>query len=1180
MSESGIFKTAVKLPTDQRAAYLDQACDGDTALRNELESLLRAYDASDSLLSDDGMQATKHYQPVLEGAGTVIGPYKLLQQIGEGGMGIVYMAEQQEPVRRKVALKIIKPGMDSAQVVARFEAERQALAMMDHQNIAKVFDAGTTETGRPYFVMELVHGIPLTSFCDENRLSLRQRLELFIPVCHAIQHAHQKGIIHRDVKPSNVLVTMYDDRPVPKVIDFGIAKATDQQLTERTMFTQFGAMVGTFEYMSPEQAEMNAFGVDTRSDIYSLGVLLYELLTGTTPLEKVRLREAAFNELIRLIKEEEPPRPSIRLSRSAMAASIAAARKTEPQQLSKLVRGDLDWIVMRCLEKQRDRRYETANGLARDILRYLTDEPIEARPPSAGYRMQKFVRRNKGRVIAVALVLLALVGGIVGTTWGLLSARQARDAAEAQRIIAENEKDQKEQARKQAEDERRRADLKAKEAVEQREAATRSAAKVGQLLFTVNLKAAELEVAKKRTENQLHRSEGLLYASQIASAQREWDAKNVAAAWQYLDACSKDLRGWEYNYLYTLFTRNQRTIYSGLSSESVLDVAFSPGGKGIVTGSLDGAVKLWDVTTGRVTRTLKGRGDNAVFHVAFSPDGRRIVSGSDDSILKVWDAATGRETLTIQGHGGTIMGVAFSPDGTQIAGGRVDGSLTIWNATSGEELHNFRIGSEADWVNFSPDGKRIVSGSMIGSVSGFDGVKIWDATTGKEVLSIKNGALPAALSPDGKRIVCQCLLGYPSTFALKVWDASSGQESVELKADEFVQSVAFSPDGKQIAGGNVDGLIEIWDAATGRTAMTLGAHRRAVKCVAFSPDGKQLASSGIDGTLGTLKLWDVTASDEPFSVTGQTGGVQGAFTADGKSIVGGSPGALRMRDAVTGRETRLFIGGCSPMTLSPDGKWIVSASLAENRLKVWDAVTGRATRALAAANKQNRRLAADGGDVITSVVVSPDGKRIASATVDGSVTLWDAESGREKLRLMTIKHSRPCLSFSPDGKRIAIANILGGATVRDSATGREALKLRGLYFPFACVAFSPDGKTVVGGRFDGPITVWDAETGQEVFSLVGHTDAVLAVTFSADGKRIASGGLDQTLKLWNAASGQETLSLKAHSGGVCSVAFSRDGTRIVSGGQDGMLKIWDASRGADNSKSSAMQSGPTPSAKK
>ncbi len=367
----------------------------------------------------------------------MIGPYKLLQQIGEGGMGIVYMAEQQEPVRRKVALKIIKPGMDRRQVIARFEAERQALAMMDHQNIAKVFDAGTTDTGRPYFVMELVHGVPLTSFCDDNRLTLRQRLELFIPVCHAIQHAHQKGIIHRDVKPSNVLVTMYDDRPVPKVIDFGIAKATDQQLTERTMFTQFGAMVGTFEYMSPEQAEMNAFGVDTRSDIYSLGVLLYELLTGTTPLEKARLRDAAFNEMVRLIKEEEPPRPSIRLSRSATAASIAAARKTEPQQLSKLVRGDLDWIVMRCLEKQRDRRYETANGLARDIQRYLTDEPVEARPPSAGYRLQKFIRRNKGQVVAAGLVLLALVGGMVGTTWGLLAARQAQLAAEAEHRVSE-----------------------------------------------------------------------------------------------------------------------------------------------------------------------------------------------------------------------------------------------------------------------------------------------------------------------------------------------------------------------------------------------------------------------------------------------------------------------------------------------------------------------------------------------------------------------------------------------------------------------------------------------------------------------------------------------------------------------------------------------------------------------
>src|SRR4051794_3279948 len=350
---------------EERAAYLDQACAGDAELRRHVERLLSAQPKVGNFLqaAAPGRSDTALEVPLAERPGTVIGPYKLLQQIGEGGMGVVYMAEQQEPVRRKVALKIIKPGMDSRQVIARFEAERQALAMMEHQNIAKVLDAGTTDTGRPYFVMELVHGIALTKYCDDNQLTPRQRLELFVPICQATQHAHQKGIIHRDVKPSNVLVTMYDDKPVPKVIDFGVAKAVEQRLTEKTLFTQYGTMVGTFEYMSPEQAEMNAFGVDTRSDIYSLGVLLYELLTGTTPLERQRLREAAFGDIVRLIKEEEPPKPSTRLSTSGAAlATISQQRGSEPEKLTRLVRGDLDWIVMRCLEKDRTRRYETANS--------------------------------------------------------------------------------------------------------------------------------------------------------------------------------------------------------------------------------------------------------------------------------------------------------------------------------------------------------------------------------------------------------------------------------------------------------------------------------------------------------------------------------------------------------------------------------------------------------------------------------------------------------------------------------------------------------------------------------------------------------------------------------------------------------------------------------------------------
>ena len=381
-----------------------------------------------------------HY-PISEGPGTVIGPYKLLQQIGEGGMGVVFMAEQTEPIQRTVALKIIKPGMDTRQVIARFEAERQAVAMMDHPNIAKVLDAGTTDSGRPYFVMELVKGVPITKYCDEKHLPLRARLELFVQVCQAVQHAHQKGIIHRDIKPNNVLVAEYDNRAVPKVIDFGVAKATAQRLTERTMFTEFGQVLGTMEYMSPEQSKFNQLDIDTRSDIYSLGVLLYELLAGSTPFEGKRLQEAAFDEMLRIIREEEPPKPSTRLSSIDTLPSVAVNRHTEPARLSKDVQGELDWIVMKALEKDRNRRYETASGFAADIERHLHDEPVEAGPPSRTYRMKKFIRRNKAGVLAGSAIVAALALGLTLASIGFIQARRQAQiaAAEASKATAIND---------------------------------------------------------------------------------------------------------------------------------------------------------------------------------------------------------------------------------------------------------------------------------------------------------------------------------------------------------------------------------------------------------------------------------------------------------------------------------------------------------------------------------------------------------------------------------------------------------------------------------------------------------------------------------------------------------------------------------------------------------------------
>ena len=447
MGEESIFVGSLeRLEPVDRAAYLEEACAGDPELRRRVEALLLAHERSGDLLDPpeealapstrhgvtpaSGIVATALApRGILEGPGTRIGPYKLLQPIGEGGMGVVFMAEQERPVRRMVALKVIKPGMDTALVVARFEAERQALALMDHNHIARVLDAGTTETGRPFFVMELVHGVPITEYCDRNRLTTKDRLELFMSVCQAIGHAHQKGIIHRDIKPSNVLVTLHDDKAVPKVIDFGVAKAIDQRLTERTLFTQFGVIMGTPEYMSPEQSQMSGLDIDTRSDIYSLGVLLYELLTGSTPLERNRLREAAFTEVLRRIREEEPPKPSTRLGTTQQTASIAAQRGTEPAKLVKLVRGELDWIVMKALEKDRTRRYESAGGMARDIQRHLDGDPVEAGPPSALYRVKTLARKHRMALATATAFASLLMLAVMVSTWQAIRATRAEALA-------------------------------------------------------------------------------------------------------------------------------------------------------------------------------------------------------------------------------------------------------------------------------------------------------------------------------------------------------------------------------------------------------------------------------------------------------------------------------------------------------------------------------------------------------------------------------------------------------------------------------------------------------------------------------------------------------------------------------------------------------------------------------
>ena len=545
MTEETLFHAALAKSPAERAAFLEAACVGQPQLRAAVEALLAAHEASGSLLdkpprdlaessdSDPGAGKqdatsdhtpqpaaapphpdvrTADYRPDFEPGVVIAGRYVLRQKIGEGGMGEVWVAKQTEPVKRKVALKLIKTGMDSKAVLARFEQERQALAMMDHPNIARVLDGGMTPTGQPFFVMELVNGLPLNKFCDEARLTPKERLELFVPICQAVQHAHQKGIVHRDLKPSNILVTLIDGMPVPKVIDFGLAKATAGRLADASLSTHFGAVVGTLEYMSPEQAGPSSEDIDTRADIYSLGVILYELLTGLRPIDAKRLQNAAITEMIRIIQEEEPSKPSTRLSTDESLPSLAALRQIEPKKLMALLRGELDWVVMKCLEKRRDRRDETANGLARDVQRYLADEVVEARPPSASYRLSKFLNRNKGPVMAASLILLALLAGIAGTTWGLFEARR-------QEQMARGETAEKEKAR-QAESERAEGERLAKLDAEARQAEAerqKSRAEAGEKLASERL--AQVATAKKKAEEEKKKAED---EKQIAQSVRNF----------------------------------------------------------------------------------------------------------------------------------------------------------------------------------------------------------------------------------------------------------------------------------------------------------------------------------------------------------------------------------------------------------------------------------------------------------------------------------------------------------------------------------------------------------------------------------------------------------------------------------------------------------------------------------
>ncbi len=1112
-----IFGNALDLPAEERAKFLDAACAGDAELRARIEGLLASHSAAGEFLGAPTAPAlgpegpahstippTAPLDTAGEALGQRIGPYTLLSIVGEGGFGVVYAAEQHQPLHRRVALKVIKLGMDTRQVITRFEQERQALALMDHPGIAKVFDAGATATGRPYFVMEFIKGVPITEYCDMARLATAERLELCMQVCEAVQHAHQKGIIHRDLKPSNVLVTLQDGKPVPKIIDFGVAKATAAWLTEKTVFTEQRQFIGTPEYMSPEQADPTGLDIDTRSDVYSLGVLLYELLIGATPIDPRRLRSAAFSEMQRIIREIDPPKPSTRLSTLENLANVAACRQTEPKRLGALVRGDLDWIAMRCLEKDRSRRYETASALAADLDRHLRGEAVAAAPPSAKYRTAKFMRRHRVGVIATAVLAVTLVGGVIATTWQAVRAMRAeQDAFEA------------------ADDARHERD-RAREAT---------------------------------------------YVGRIAAASASVQADDWAGLRRQLAAAPEEYRGWEWRHLQALSETSLLTIHghsesvTGLAFSPNGDRLVSVGRDGMAnvwdakTGNQLQGFRAHD---GSGMRGPRGEAPKPFVQsdgVAFSPDGGRVVAGFEEMIY-IWDVRTGNPVLSFRGLGRFASAVVFSANGARVfagAGDRYrkpltdDVSIKGWDAQTGRELSAQLVGEGVLGLSVCDQGIWAVTGG------GGSTLRVWDVDAQRSLFEVdghwRPGSSGASLDRVGRRLVAW------DGDEVGVWDVVACEKLLTVHGHTArVSSVAFTPDGSRLVSGSSDTTVRVWDAATGRELQRLRGHEQAVKEIVVSPDGTTVASASVDGT---IQLWNIGPAEEPVAILRHEYHMPKsiALSPDGSFIVVGFAESVAAWDIRTGDlliEMPLLVeGGPLPFAVaafSSDGVRLLAARSVGEGLAVtgWDAAT----------------LDEIGESRIASpespLAFSSEGSRyLTSSLVEAVFRVRDVVTGKELVALRGHEFAGACGAFTPDGTRVATGSHDMTVKVWRADTGDELLALRGHESSVTRVAFSSDGRELASGSADGTIKTWDALTGDQRSTLAGHASAVLTVAYSPDGTRIVSGSFDRTVKVWDTRNGEELLTLRGHEGEVREVVFSADGGRIFSAADDGTVRIWD-----------------------